>query len=172
MTPENEPIINRVSRSTLQIIDLEEYFPTERIISMDIAQWLDMGVILREKAFREALSNHRWEQYQNALVHMFCSTDAIIPSWAYVLVASHLNLWAKKVVKGDLEDLLTHFYTEQLQHIDFKHVEGKPTLIKGCSKHKIPESVYVELLTKIQPLASRIMFGEACSAVPIYKNKM
>lgn len=168
---ESEEIINRVANSALEVFDLEDYYPKGIRTEVDLSQWLFEGFLLREKDFREALKNHDWSQYDNAFVAVYCSTDAILPAWASVLVTMHLAPFAKKVVSGRLEDLDTALYEEVLPKIDYSAYENKPVIIKGCSKKPVPMSAYVLAAQKLQPLAKSIMYGEACSAVPLYKRK-
>ena len=164
-------IINKVANSALEIFDLEDYYPKGFRVQLDISQWLLEGFLLREKDFREYLKNHDFTQYQDQYVAVFCSTDAIIPAWASILVTIHLSPFAKKVVNGTLEDLETSLYEEILPNIDYSQFEGKPVIIKGCSKKPVPMSAYVLVAQKLQPFARSIMYGEACSAVPLYKKK-
>jgi len=164
-------IINRVASGVLEGFDLEDYDPAGPRILVDVAQWLDEGLVLREKAFREALKNHDWAQYQNAYVAVYCSTDAIIPAWATILVASHLQGVAKKVVAGKIEDIDTEIYAEVLSSLDYEPYRDKPVIIKGCARKPVPDSAYLMAIAKLQPVAKSIMYGEACSAVPLYKRK-
>ena len=165
-----EEIINKVANSVLEIFDLEDYYPKGNRVQLDISQWLLEGFLLREKDFREHLKNHDWSQYQDAYVAVFCSTDAIVPAWASILVTIHLSPFAKKIVSGTLEDLETSLYEEILPSVDYSKFEGKPVIIKGCSKKPVPMSAYVLAAQKLQPFARSIMYGEACSAVPLYKK--
>lgn len=164
-------IVNRVAASALEVFDLEDYYPDGRRISLDLAQWLEEGLILREKPFREALKNHDWSLYQNAYVALFCSTDAIVPAWATILVATHLNDYARRVVSGSLEDIDTELYAEILPQIDYEAYRDKPVIIKGCSRKPVPTSAYLMAASHLQRVAKSIMYGEACSAVPLYKRK-
>lgn len=166
-----EEIVNKVANSSLEIFDLEDYYPTEMIAEIDISQWLYEGIVLREKDFRNKLISIDWEAYTGQLVALYCSTDAIIPSWAMMLVASYLQPYAKKIVQGNKQELLLFYYQEIINEIDFSVYTNKPTIIKGCAKKPIPEQCYVMSLEKMQKYARSIMFGEACSAVPIYKRK-
>lgn len=166
-----EEIVNRVASSNLAVFDLEDYYQDGRRAEVDVAHWLDQGFILREKAFREALRQHDWAQYEGAFVAVFCSTDAILPSWAPVLVASHVIPYAKKVVAGKLENLEQIVYEEVLSTVDFEVYRDKPVILKGCSKKPVPESAYIAAMRYLQPVAKSIMYGEACSAVPLYKKK-
>ncbi|HEU4497272.1 MAG TPA: DUF2480 family protein [Flavobacterium sp.] len=166
-----EEIINKVANSALEIFDLEDYYPSGGRVQVDISQWLLEGFLLREKDFREQLKNHDWAQYQGRYVAVHCSTDAIIPAWAPILAAIHLAPYAKKIVSGTLEDLETALYAEILSGLDYSKFAGKPVIIKGCSKKPVPESAYILAAQKLQPVARSIMYGEACSAVPLYKKK-
>ena len=166
-----EEIINRVANSKLITIDLEDFYPQGRRVVFDIKDWLYEGLILREKDFREQVKNHDWEQYQNTYVALTCSSDAIIPSWAHLLLTAQLSEHTNKVVVGNLELLETVIYQEIINSLDISEYEGKPIIIKGCANKPIPPSAYTLLIEKIQPIAKTLMFGEACSTVPLYKKK-
>ena len=162
-------IINKVANSVLEVFDLEDYYPSGNRTQVDISQWLFEGFLLKEKDFREALKNHDWKQYENQYVAINCSTDAIIPAWAAILVTTHVSPYAKKVVSGDLNDLESALYQEILPTLDYSKYQDKPIILKGCSKKPVPESAYVFAVQNLQPFAKSIMYGEACSAVPLYK---
>lgn len=164
-------IKNRVANSKLVTIDLEEYYPQGERIVFDISPWLYEGFILREKEFRASLKNHNWEQYQDNYVAIHCSSDAIIPAWAYTLVSVHLIPFAKKSCVGSLSDLETILYTEIISELNLEEVKDKPVIIKGCSNKPVPENAYILLAQKLLPLAKSIMYGEACSSVPLFKKK-
>jgi len=164
-------IVNRVANSNLITFDLEDYYPKGQRVLFDIKDWLLEGFVLREKDFREAAKSHDWSQYQNAYVALFCSTDAIIPGWAYMLLTTYLSPYAKKVVVGDLEKLETLLYTEILQNLDLSEYQDKPVIIKGCSHKPVPENAYIQAISMLQPVARSIMYGEACSSVPLFKRK-
>ncbi|WP_395045808.1 DUF2480 family protein [Flavobacterium sp.] len=166
-----DEIINKVANSVLEVFDLEDYYAKEIRTQIDISQWLYEGFLLKEKDFREALKNHDWPQYENHYVAIHCSTDAIIPAWASILVTIHVSPFAKKVVSGNLQDLETALYQEILASIDYSKYQDKPVIIKGCSKKPVPESAYILAVQKLQPFAKSIMYGEACSAVPLFKRK-
>lgn len=165
-----DEIINRVSKSPLEVFDLEDFYPTEKRVLFDLKDFLFEGLILKEKDFREQLENHPWTDYKNCFVAIDNSAEAIIPAWAFILVTSKLQPYAKKIVQGNLKDLENSIFQEIISQIDFSIFEGKPVIIKGCSKKSIPESAYVAALQKIQPVAKSIMYGEACSTVPIFKK--
>jgi hypothetical protein len=166
-----DEIINKVANSVLEVFDLEDYYAKEIRTQIDISKWLFEGFLLKEKDFREALKNHDWSQYENHYVAIHCSTDAIIPAWASVLVTIHVFPFAKKIVSGNLQDLETSLYQEILSVIDYSKYQDKPVIIKGCSKKPVPESAYILAVQKLQPFAKSIMYGEACSAVPLFKRK-
>ncbi|MGV3461719.1 MAG: DUF2480 family protein [Flavobacterium sp.] len=173
MEPETntEEIINRVANSALQVFDLEDYYPDGERVVIDIAQWLMEGFVLREKEFRDSLKNHDWQQYSAKYVALQCSTDAIVPAWAYMLITTYLQPMARKVVQGSVEELNTILYSEILSGLDYSEYEGKPVIIKGCSRKPVPQQVYTLATQKLMPVAKSIMFGEACSSVPLYKKK-
>ena len=166
-----DEIVNKVANSVLEVFDLEDYYIDGIRTKIDISEWLFEGYILKEKDFREALKNHEWHKYENHLVAISCSTDAIIPAWASILVTGYLFEIAKKVIVGNFNDLETSLYQEKLSTIDYSVYQGKPVIIKGCSKKPVPESAYIISMQKLQPFAKSIMYGEACSAVPLYKRK-
>lgn len=166
-----EEIINKVANSALEVFDLEDYYPKGIRTQIDISQWLLEGFLLREKDFREQLKNHDWTQYQDHYVAINCSTDAIVPAWASILVAIQLAPYAKKVIDGNSEDIDAALYEELLPKIDYSAYENKPVIIKGCSKKPVPKRAYILAAHYLQPFARSIMYGEACSAVPLYKAK-
>lgn len=166
-----EEIINRVAKSPLITFDLEAlYSPGERR-TLDIAQWLHEGFILREKEFRSHVEATDWSLHKDCLVALHCSTEAIVPAWAYMLVASRLAPWARKVHIGTLAELETLLYQEVLADLDLTPYVDRPVIIKGCSHRPVPENAYIMALTKIQNVAKSVMYGEACSSVPLYRRK-
>jgi hypothetical protein len=166
-----EEIINKVANSALEVFDLEDYYPKGIRTQIDISQWLLEGFLLKEKDFREQLKNHDWTQYQDHFVAIHCSTDAIIPAWASILVTIQLAPFAKKIINGTIEDLDVALYEELLPKLDYSVYKSKSVIIKGCSKKPVPMRAYVLAAHHLQPLARSIMYGEACSAVPLYKAK-
>jgi len=131
---------------------------------------LEEGFLLKEKDFREALKNHDWSQYQNHYVAIFCSTEAIVPAWATILVTVYLQPFAKKIILGKKDEIDTLLYLEILNQMDYSIYLNKPVILKGCSKKPVPESAYVLAVQHLQLFAKSIMFGEACSAVPLFKK--
>ena len=164
-------IVNRVAQSKLITFDLEDYYPRGERKVLDIKDWLYEGFILREKEFRAHVDAHDWSMYQEAYVALQCSSDAIIPGWAFMLVASKLQPYAKKVVQGNLETLETALYQTILEKLDVTEFTDKPIIIKGCSKKPVPENAYLMAVSKIQEVAKSVMYGEACSSVPLFKRK-
>ncbi len=165
-----EEIINKVANSVLEVFDLEDYYPIGIRTQIDISQWLYEGFLLKEKDFREALKQHDWLQYQNHFIAIHCATDAIIPAWASILVASHVLPFARKAVLGNLSDLESSIYQDILSKIDYSVYQNKPIILKGCSKKPVPESAYILAIQHLQPVAKSVMYGEACSAVPLFKK--
>lgn len=165
-----EEIINRVANSKLVTIDLEDYYPKGQRVLFDIKDWLFQELILKESDFRAFVKEHDWSQYQDAYLALTCSVDAIIPSWAYLLITSHASAYAKKIVVGDLVTLETAIYQDIISQLDVSDYSEKPLIIKGCANKPIPESAYTLLISKLQPIAKSIMYGEACSTVPLYKK--
>jgi len=166
-----EEIVNRVANSVLQVFDLEDYYPEGPRFSLDVSQWLYEGLVLREKDFREQLKNHNWETYKDGFVALSCSTDAIVPAWAFMLITAYLEPVAKNVFWGTIPQMEIGLYQEILQKLDYTSYQDKPVIIKGCSRKPVPQEVYVLATQKLMPVAKSIMFGEACSAVPVYKRK-
>lgn len=167
----SEEIINRVAQSKLVTFDLEDYYPEGKRMVLDIKDWLFEGFILKEKEFRNHIAEHNWEQYQNAFVALTCSTDAIVPGWAYMLVTSKLQPYAKKFVVGDIEQLETSLYQAIIEKLDVSAFQDKPVIIKGCTNKPVPPNAYLWITAKMQTVAKSVMYGEACSAVPLYKRK-
>ncbi len=164
-------IVNRVAQSKLVTFDLEELYPTGERIAFDIKDWLFEELVLREKDFRKHVEDHNWEQYANTYLAFHCSVDAVIPGWAYLLLASRAAPFAKKVVVGQLEDLETAIFHEVLQNLDVSTFVDRPVIIKGCSNKPVPQNAYLMAIEKIQPVAKSVLYGEACSSVPLYKRK-
>lgn len=164
-----EEIINKVANSTLEIFDLEDYYPVGIRVQIDISKWLLDGFLLKETEFRAHLKKEDWSQYKDQFVAINCSTEAIFPAWAFILVAIHLAPFAKKIVNGNLDDLDASLYEEILSKIDYSVFQDKPVIVKGCSKKPVPMRAYILAAHYLQAFARSIMYGEACSAVPLYK---
>lgn len=166
-----DEIINRVASSKLITINLEDYYPDGNRVLFDIKDWLFEGFVLREKDFRNTIAAYDWSQYQDSYVALTCSSDAIIPGWAYMLLSIHLEPFAKQIIIGDLEALETSIYQDVLNKLDVSEFKNKPIIIKGCSKKPVPQNAYIMLATKLKPVVKSIMYGEACSSVPLFKSK-
>ncbi|HNP48998.1 MAG TPA: DUF2480 family protein [Bacteroidia bacterium] len=163
-------IINKVSESGLVTIDLEDmHVPGERIL-FDLKGWLFEELILKEKDFREQMKIHPWEKYQDALVAVTCTADAIVPTWAYMLIATKLSPYARKIVFGNLTTLEDELFREQVSSMNPELYRNQRVVIKGCSKNEVPVSAYVSLTAFLKPLVKSIMYGEPCSTVPVYKR--
>ena len=167
---ENE-IINKVANSQLEVFDLEDHYMEGKRIQIDISVWLTEGFLLIEKDFREHLKNYDFSVYKDFFVAINCATDAIIPAWAKILVTVYVAPFAKKVVSGNLADLESMLYQEVLPNLDYSIYKDKPIILRGCSKKPVPESAYILAIQYLQPYAKSIMYGEACSAVQLFKKK-
>ncbi len=167
----NDAIKNKVAESKLITIDLEDYYPIGNRVTLDISQWLFEGFILREKDFRAQVKDYNWKQYQDCFVALTNSTDAIIPAWAFMLLTIQLTPFVKKVTVGSLEQLETIIYTEILSELNVEQYKNKLVIIKGCANKPIPKNAYLQLTQALQPIAKSIMYGEACSSVPLFKKK-
>jgi hypothetical protein len=165
-----DQIVNKIANSSLITFNLEEYYvPGDRIL-LDIKDQLYQGLILREKDFRDFIKAHNWSQYQNKFIAITCSADAIVPTWAYMLLTIALQPFAKKIVFGSLQELETLLYHEELAKVDWAKFKNAKVVVKGCSKVDVPIAVYVEATNRLKPLASSLMFGEPCSTVPLFKK--
>lgn len=163
-------IINRVAQSSLISLNLEEIYPKEERVLFDLQGFLFQGLVLREKDFRQSLKEHEWENYQGKWVAISCSADAIIPTWAYMLVATYLQPVALGFVIGDFESLEQYIVDQLVDSLDEKNFQDRPVVVKGCSSIEIPLYAYGKLVQKLQPVAKSLMFGEPCSTVPLYKK--
>jgi len=166
-----EEIKNRVAESKLITIDLEDVYPKGQRVELDISQWLFDGSILREKDFREQLKKYSWEQYQDSYIALSNKSEAILPAWAFMLISIQLNPFAKKIIIGTLEQLETLLYSDIISSININDFKDKSVIIKGCANKPIPENAYILLTQKLQPVVKSVMYGEACSAVPLFKKK-
>ncbi len=164
-------IINKVANSGLISLNLEDYYHTGERVVYDLKDNLFMGMILREKDFREFLKTHDWSLYAGKNVAIICSEDAIIPTWAYMLLALQLEPYAHCIVFGDLAHLEEKLYFEAIQGINPEDYRDAKVVVKGCSKVPVPISAYVEITRVLKPSVASLMFGEPCSTVPLYKRK-
>jgi hypothetical protein len=166
-----EEIVNKVSQSGLLTIDLEDFIATGERVFFDMKNWLFEELILREKDFRDKLKNHSWEQYREKHIAVFCSTDAVVPTWAYMLIASSLEPFASTIIFGDLDKLEEELFRRKISALNPQIYSNQRVVIKGCSKKNVPVAAYVMLTSFLRPIAKSIMFGEPCSTVPLYKKK-
>ncbi len=167
----DEVMINKVSESGILTVDLEEYYPKEETVVFDLKDYLFMGLILKEKDFREALKNLDLTPYGNKNVALTCTADAIIPMWAYMLVSSYLQPIAKNVVFGNADFLHQTLFLKNIAAINPENYTDKRVVIKGCGDLPVSENAYVAITQLLRPVAKSIMYGEPCSTVPIYKKK-
>jgi len=166
----SEVLVNRVASSNLTTINLEEFFPKGEVVAFDLKPYLFMELILKEKDFREAMKAIDWTQYEGKNLLVFCSADAIIPVWAYMLVAMYAQPFALEIFQGDEENFYKSHYEKAIAALDVSNYEGERLVIKGCSSKPVPPSAYLALTKKLRPVAQSIMYGEPCSVVPIYKK--
>jgi hypothetical protein len=166
-----EAIVNKVAESGLISFDLENYYPKEPVKVFDMKDHLFMRLILKEKDFRAALQTIDWETYRGANVAITCSADAIIPVWAYMLVASYLQPVATNIVFGDEKKLISAILSKNLEAVNGESFTDKRVVVKGCGDVEIPAEAYVEITNKLRPFVKSIMYGEPCSTVPIYKKR-
>lgn len=167
----NDPIVNKVAESGLITLDLETYYPKEEIVLFDLKPFLFMEMILKEKDFRLALQQLDWSVYSNKLVAVTCTADAIVPMWAYMLVASYLQPIAEEVIMGDVDMARKERFIKNIQSINSTDYTDQRVVIKGCGDLPIGEYAYMEITKKLRPVAKSIMYGEPCSTVPVYKKK-
>lgn len=167
---QEETLINRVANSGLITIDLEQFYPQKNIFTFDIKDYLFHGLILKEKDFREALKSHDWGQYDNGVLCVFCSTDAIIPVWAFMLISSNAGQHNIEVFTGTNDEYLKHYYKQYISSITGEDYQDERVIIKGCSDKPVPPSAYADIQVKLQPYAQSIMYGEPCSTVPVFKR--
>jgi hypothetical protein len=166
-----DAIVNKVAESGLITLDLEEFYPKEDIVAFDLKDYLFMGMILKEKDFRAALQGLVWGDYSDKHVALYCSAEAIIPLWAYMLVSTNLSGIAKRVFAGTPDDMRKQLFIEKIRGINADEYTDKRVVIKGCGDLEVGEFAYVEVTTKLTPVVKSLMFGEACSAVPVFKKK-
>ncbi|MDO4762763.1 MAG: DUF2480 family protein [Flavobacteriaceae bacterium] len=167
---EQGEIRNKVAESGLINIDILDFRPSGKRVGLDLKDFLFEGLILREKDFRQQIKDLETEIYADAYVYLYCSTEAIIPLWAYFLVASKLEEVSRKVIYGSLQDLETLLMSEKINEFDFSEYQDKRVLVRGCGDFEVPINSYVELVQKLKPWVKSLMFGEACSSVPIFKR--
>ena len=166
-----EEIVNRVANSGLITFDLEEYYPKGKRHCIDLKYWLFEELILKEKDFRQAVKDYDWSQHKDEFVCIDRTDDAIVPVWAYMLITSSLSPFAKKIVRGNMQQMESALFQGVIDKLDTQPFVDQRVIIKGCSNLPVPESAYIAITSKLNPIAKSIMYGEACSSVPIYKKK-
>jgi len=170
MSTGDEEIINKVAMSGLITLDLEDYFHHGERVEYDIAQHLFQGLILKEKDFRDFIKGHDWSQYQDKNIFITCSADAIVPTWAYMLLTSRFSPYAHMIIFGGREELEGALFREALAKIPLEEYRNAKLVIKGCGKYPVPASAYVEISRLLTPVVQSLMYGEPCSTVPVFKK--
>lgn len=165
------PIVNKVAESGLITLDLADFLPKEEIVVFDLKEHLFMGLLLKEKEFRESMQKIQWENYNHKIVSVICSSDAIIPLWAYMLVATYLQPHASKIIEGDQYQTERQILLENIGKINTDIYKDTRVVIKGCGEKNIPSYAFVAITEKLRPVVKSLMFGEPCSTVPIFKQK-
>ncbi len=164
------PLVNRVANSGLITLNLEDHYPTQEVAVFDLKDHLFKGLILKEKDFRAALKEHEWTQYQDKILLVHCTADAIIPVWAYMLVISYAQPYVSDSYQGDLDQYLRHYYESFIVTQDYSQYEGDKVIIKGCSQKPVPPAAYMALTAALKPYAQSVMYGEPCSTVPVFRR--
>lgn len=165
-----QPLVNRVANSGLIVINPEDFYPEMEAVSFDLKTFLFQGLILKEKDFRTAMKEHDWSQYQGKALLVHCSTDAIIPQWALMLVAAYAEPFAAEVFAGTKDQWVYVKMKTRIERLPFEDYDMKRIVIKGCGEKNVPASVYLDLTMRLRPHAQSIMYGEPCSTVPIFKR--
>jgi hypothetical protein len=164
-------IQNRVAESELITLDLKTFLPQEQPVQFDLSNFLYRGLILKEKDYREALTNTDWEVFSQKIVLIHCSADVIIPVWAYMLAAVYLKPVAREIFFDNAEGWKEKMLLKKINDLEIDHFKDKRVVIKGCGEEKIPDSAYFEITSKLLPVVKTILYGEPCSTVPVYKKK-
>jgi len=166
----SEEIRNKVAESTLITFNLEDLYQVGERKVFDLSNFLFEGLMLREKDYRQQLKDFDWTKYQDTFVNIQCTADAIVPQWAFMLAATYLQPVTKRVVMGTSETLETVLYQEVLADLELEQFRDERVIVKGCSKYPVPTSAYVEFVSKLRPITKAVMYGEACSTVPLFKR--
>ncbi len=167
-----KPLVNRVAESGIITLNLEQYFPPYELIAFDLKDYLYQGLILKERDYRQALKEHNWSSYDGKVVCIYCSTDAIIPVWAFMLAASHASVSAVDTYIGTKEAYIDSHYRSVIHNLNPDEYQDARVVIKGCSQMPVPPSAYAYLTKRLKPVVKSIMYGEPCSTVPIYKKPL
>jgi len=165
-----EPIVNRVAESEIEVYNLDALWDGAPVVELDIEPFLVEGLILREKVFREHVQAHDWAQYGGMHLAVYCSADAIVPTWAYMLIASKLDGVARSVAFGRKEDLVREYFTRALADEDWARYQDRIVVVKGCGTGLVPVSAYVGAVRQLQRVARKLMYGEPCSSVPLWRR--
>ncbi|WP_234572902.1 DUF2480 family protein [Rhodohalobacter sp. 614A] len=164
-------IVNKIQQSKLETVDLEKFAAGVQIFELDLKDFLFQELILKESEYREKMEAHNWEQYEGSYLAVTCSTDAIIPKWAYMLVVQHAAAHSMDVLFGNKQEAMSQIFRQKIDQTDWTKYEDRFVLLKGCSKIDVPADVYMYATKKLLPLVKKLMYGEACSNVPIYRKK-
>jgi len=166
-----QPIVNRVTQSSLITLDLTNFKPTNEVIGFDLKDYLFRELLLREKDFRLAMKEHDWLQYGGKHLAVFCSSDAIVPMWAYMLIAQYAAPIAESVDAGSVDEVTDKLWIQNIEHMATNELKDKPVILKGCGDKSISPEAYLKATAVLQPIVRSLMYGEACSSVPVYKRK-
>lgn len=173
MTDTSKPLINKVAQKALITLDLEQYFAKDEDIALiDLKDFLFKGLILREADFREVVKNTDWSQYRNKYVAIYCSTDAIIPMWAYMVLSAEVSAYAADVISSGIKEAAGIFLQRNLSRLDMEPFKGQRVVIKGCGDRKIPDAAFVQITQQLTNIARVVMYGEPCSTVPVFKRSI
>src|SRR5688500_14413458 len=167
----SDEIFNKVAQSQLVTLDLQDLYPRDVFELFDLKDYLFMGMILKEKEFRTALQEVEWTKFRDKIVAVTCSADAIVPVWAYMLVATYLQPVAKDIIFGNHEQALQYVFLKNIQALPLTDFADKRVVVKGCGNLPVGEFAYLEISKRLTPVVKSIMYGEPCSTVPIYKKK-
>ncbi len=170
MNETESTLVNRIAESDLQTIALDELLHHQSIQAFDLKDYLFRGLILKEKDFREALKAYVWANLQGKHLAVFCSADAIIPMWAYMLISAYATPYVRAIYFGTLKEVEELLLIETINAQDWSYLQGKRVVIKGCSDKELPASAYLKIANKLQPIVQSMMYGEPCSTVPIFKR--
>lgn len=167
----SKPLVNRVAKSSILTINLETFYPNEELVQLDLTQFLFRGLIIREKDFRQSMEEYDWDALRGKNLCIFCTTDAIIPMWAYQLVAIKASPFAVNVFQGNEQEYVAYHYIKVLNDMDLADYQDQRVVIKGCSDKAVPVVAFTEIAKLLRPIAKKIMYGEPCSMVPLYSKK-
>lgn len=167
-----ETLVNKVANSRLITLKLEEYWPTAAFAAFDLKDYLYMELMLKEKDFRESIKAHDFSQYQDKTLLVFCSTDAIVPSWAYMLVAAAAAPFTADVYLGTEAEYLRQYYRQTIGGLDLEAFTDQRVVVKGCGEKQVPASAYLDITARLRPVVRSIMYGEPCSTVPVFKKPL